>query len=68
MRVIPDPAMGDFGGIGYRWFRRWLVSIIQAREVPSAIPLEGSLCSRDDEIDRATHLLLGRPDSRPWAD
>jgi hypothetical protein len=45
-------------------FGRWLVDIIRAREVLSAIPPEGSPCARDDEVDRASHLLLGRPDPR----
>lgn len=43
-------------------FGRWLVGVVLAREMLAAIPPEGSPCARDDEVDRAIHLLLGRPD------
>ncbi len=39
-------------------FRRWLVNMIWARDVLSALPAEGSPCTHGDEVDRVRHLLL----------
>ena len=46
---------------------RWLIDVIRARQVLSAIPAEGSPCARGDEVDRARHLLLGGRDTRQQA-